>query len=409
MSDHDAVTAVTVSGAAVFGMVLALLGSIKLALARQFDLTGQRVAGLLATLNLALIPMTVLGGFLVDWWSPRLVLLLGSLLTTTALFAMSYAPTYRRATWAVLVLGFGAAAVSTATIKLMPHAFFPESGMVQRLSLGHVFIALGALVTPALADVLVYRLGFRRAVALLAVLCLAPAILCVLPPFGDAVYRALRPPSYETVQAMAGAPLTQGWKHTTESVTLFASGDLWKLGLAGLVFFFYAPLEGSITVWTTTYLADVGYGERRAAWLLSGFWAALLGSRLVVAVLPIPTYLDSALIVVPALLTVVTLGNLAGSAEKVAPRLGLLCLGFLLGPIFPSLIAKVFKAFPHDQGLAYGCVFAMGSLGGLMLAPLVRARTRKGEVRAPFRVPLFLGLALTLAALTFALTVDPGW
>ena len=97
MSDYQAVTAVTVSGAIVFGMVLSLLGTIKLGLARQFDLSGRRVSGLLATLNLTLIPMTILGGYLVDRWSPRSVLLLGSLVTTTALFAMSYAPTYRRA------------------------------------------------------------------------------------------------------------------------------------------------------------------------------------------------------------------------------------------------------------------------------------------------------------------------
>ena len=389
MSDYQAVTAVTVSGAVVFGMVLALLGSIKLELARQFDLTGKRIAGLLATLNLALIPMTILSGYLVDWWSPRTMMLLGSVLTSFAIFAMSRAPSYRGALWAALMAGLGAAALCTASIKLMPHAFFPHSRPpLPGLSLGHVFIAVGALVTPALADVLVHSLNFRKAVAILAFLCLTPAFLCALPAFGHAVDDAV--------------------SRTSGAVTLFAADNLWKLVLAGVVFFFYAPLEGSITVWATTYLTDLGHGERRAAWILAGFWLMLLGSRLLTALIPFHPLWYPFLIVIPALLALVFLGNLAGAGGWSAPRAGLLWLGFLLGPIFPTLIAVVFNCFKEDQGLAYGCVFAMGSLGGLMLAPLVSARTTGGDAQTPFRVPLILAMALSIAALVFGLTVGRG-
>src|SRR5262245_2419592 len=111
-------TAVTISGAAVFGIVLALLGSVKLALARQFDLSGKRLAGLLATLNLSLIPMTLLAGYLADSWQPRSVLMLGSCVTSLALFAMSRAPHYRGAVGSVLLTGLGAAFVSAASVKL---------------------------------------------------------------------------------------------------------------------------------------------------------------------------------------------------------------------------------------------------------------------------------------------------
>ncbi len=388
MSDYQAVTVLTISGAVVFGMVLALLGSIKLSLARQFDLSGKRVVGLLAAFNLALIPLTLVSGYLVDCWSARVVLLLGSLVTSGAVFAMSRAPSYRGALWAVLMAGFGAAALSTASIKLMPHAFFPSERMAQGISLGHVFIALGALATPALADVLVHHLDFRRAVAILAFLCLVPAFLCALPAFGGAVHNVVGP--------------------TSTTVTLFAADNFWKLVLAGLVFFFYAPLEGSITVWATTYLTDLGHGERRATWVLTGFWAMLLVARLLTAFIPFTYRWYPWLIVVPALLTLVVLGNLAGSADRAAPRTGLLWLGFLLGPIFPILIGVVFESFKDEQGLAYGCVFAMGSLGGLMLTPLVSPRTRAGEVKGPFRVPMALALALTVVALVFGLTVGGG-
>src|SRR5262249_41621100 len=195
---------------------------------------GKRISGLLASFNFALVPMTLLCGYLVDNWSPRTVMLLGSVLTTSAIFAMSWAPTYRRAVESVLLIGFGAAAVSMATIKLRPAA--------RALCLGPVSLARGPLGAPALAARLVPRLDFRRAVAVLAILCLVPAFFCAVPAFGRAVDSA------------AAAPRTSG---------LFEGDNLWCLMVAGLVFFFYAPLEGSLSVWVTTYLTDIGDGERR--------------------------------------------------------------------------------------------------------------------------------------------------
>ena len=47
------VTLVTASSAFVFGMVLALLGSLKLALAKRMSLGEHRIGGLLSALNLA--------------------------------------------------------------------------------------------------------------------------------------------------------------------------------------------------------------------------------------------------------------------------------------------------------------------------------------------------------------------
>src|SRR5260370_1394236 len=176
-----AVTAVTISGAVVFGLVLALLGSIKLNLARRLDLGERQVAGLLSSFNLALIPMMLASGVLIDVLGARWVLFAGSIVTTVGLFAMSQSPGYVRAMLAVLLVGRGAAAINTATVVLMPEAFF-EKHAVAALSLGHVFIALGALVTPALPDVLFRPVDYRRTIGLLAVLCLAPAVLT--PPFG---------------------------------------------------------------------------------------------------------------------------------------------------------------------------------------------------------------------------------
>ena len=56
MTGHYGVMAVTVAGAFVCGMMLALLGGLKLALAKRLELGEGRVGALLSVLNLALLP-----------------------------------------------------------------------------------------------------------------------------------------------------------------------------------------------------------------------------------------------------------------------------------------------------------------------------------------------------------------
>jgi fucose permease len=383
--DKAAVTALAISGAFVFGLVLALLGSLKLALARRADLGEGRVGVLLLTLNVALIPMMLLAGVLLDAWGVRAVLILGSLLLTLALLGLSARPAYGRALLAVLAAGLGASALSAASVVLMPSAFFGVPETVASLNVGTVFIALGALVTPVLTDVLLGWVGLRRTLALLAFVCLVPAFVAALPARWE--LSAPRP---------AGA------------AELFGTPDVW---LAGLVFFFYAPLEAAVSLWATTYLARLGYGERRATWLLAGFWGAFLASRLLVGLaqhaghLRDPDAWGPWLLVIPALLAAVVLGNLAGATSPRSARVGLLLLGLFLGPIFPTLLGMVFRTpgLHEAQGTAYGVLFAVGSVGTLVLAPLIGAGVRRGTPQTALRLPMLLALVLTATGLLFSL------
>src|SRR5262245_47430386 len=77
--------ATTVAGAFVAGIVIALLGSIKLPLAQRLGIDETRVGWLLAAMNVALIPMMLVGGILVDKWGVKGVLLAGSLGVTLGL------------------------------------------------------------------------------------------------------------------------------------------------------------------------------------------------------------------------------------------------------------------------------------------------------------------------------------
>src|ERR1700693_901239 len=106
----QAVTVVTISAAFVFGMILALLGSLKLALAKRLSLGEGRIGLLLSLLNLALMPMMIVSRLLLDGpLGTRWVIFFGSLLTATAIFTLGLRPRFSTAVAAVLLAGLGSA------------------------------------------------------------------------------------------------------------------------------------------------------------------------------------------------------------------------------------------------------------------------------------------------------------
>jgi fucose permease len=378
---------VTIAGAFTVGMVLALLGSIKLPLAQRLGLDEPRVGGLLSALNLALIPMMLLGGILVDSLGIPWMLFLGSLMCAAGVFGLANSRTYAQCLGVILLVGAGAALLSTSSIKLMPAAFFGESkSAAASLNMGNVFFGLGALLTPTLADLLIRGLGYRRSVHLLAVCCLVPA--AVIVPF---------------TPAEAWPQKLPHGQHTD----VFGSPILW---LAGLVFLLYGPLENALGTWTTTYLTELGHRERRASLLLSGFWLTFMAARFVASFCQQSFLTERSgpwLILALALVTAVTLGNLAGTHSRTTAGWGVLIAGAALGPIFPTLVGVLFDHFaPEKRGTAYGAMFAMGATGSIVLAPLIGLSARRGSIRTALRIPTLVALLLAAATLVLGLTLS---
>jgi fucose permease len=384
MTPRPELISVTIASAFGFGMLLALLGSIKLALAKRLNIDEARVGGLLSVFFLALMPMMLLSGILIDALGVQWVVLLGSVVLAVAVFSLSLSRSYTHCLVAVLLAGAAGPCLSAGSSVLMPRAFFPDNPAASA-NLGNVFFGLGALVTPALADLLIRLLGFRRAVGLLAVVFLAPAVAVGLTA-RDAF--ALAPGS------------AQG-----SLVEVLSSPTLW---LAALVFFLYCPLEGALGTWATTFLTDLGYREGQAALLLSGFWLTFLIGRLLAAVLQyrhiLPVGSEPWVISGLALVAAMAVGNLAGVARHRNAGLGLLLLGLLLGPIFPTLVGLLFDHFAERSwGTAFGAMFALGATGNLLLPPLIGVYARRSTVQRSLRIPMILALLLALVSLAVGL------
>jgi fucose permease len=380
MTGHELIPVIVICAVA-FGMVLALLGSVKPALAKRLGMDEARVGGLLSALNLALIPMLVIGGLLVDHFGARPLLIAGSLVTGLAVFALAVSRTYRACLYAVLLTAAGAACLNAGAVRLMPVAFFDGSPAAS-LNLGMIFFGLGALVAPALADILVRRLDLRHTLGLVAVLCLVPAVVATITAG----------PAYP---AHGTADLGSVLQHPT----------LW---LTGLIFLLYVPLEGTVGTWAVSYLGGLGCRERQAGWLLSGFWLTFMAGRLLMSILQrsvLPEGWELWTILILALAAGIVLGNLAGTHSRVSAAWGLLTLGALLGPIFPTLVGFLFdQEFARDErATAYGAMFALGSAGSLFFMPLLGAFARRHSVREALRLPTFGALILAGATLVIAL------
>ncbi len=383
MGGLSSLAAVTCTAAFVFGMLLALLGALKLKLAERLQIGEGRVGGLLAALNLALIPMMLVSGLLIDALGVRLVMIVGSLLASVAVFSLSLRRSYVATLGCVLVLGAGSACLSTASVVLMPRAFGFGDRLAASLNLGYVFVALGALMTPALADLLLRTIDFRKTMAVLALICLIPAATAALFSLGETP----EPPQKgELLEVLTSFPIL----------------------LTGVAFLFYAPLEFAISTWGSTYLTvDQGYGESRAAWVMSFYWLAFLVARVLATLLFQARRVDPAwaawTIFLLAVVAAAMMGNLAGAGQLRSAAWGLILLGFALGPIFPTMVAYALHAAPNAHGTAYGAVFAIGSAGSAALAPLLGFLMRGKSVMRALRLLAPLALLLVVAALALAM------
>lgn len=385
MAGLESVTAVTISGAFVFGMLLVLLESLRTVLEKRLSLSGPRVDWLLCALNFTLIPMMLVSGLACDQWGVKGVFLVGSLVTAVAVAALAVSTTVLNVLGAILLAGAGGACLSTASSVLMSRAFFPDNELASQ-NLGNVFFGLGALVTPALVAVLLRRLEYRRTMGVVALLCLLPATIAAL--------------------TTTGAFRIDGGHVDLEQVLY--NPILW---LASIVLLLYVPLEGSLGTWATQYLTDRGFRERGATWLLSGFWTMFLAARLATALVQqqgilATSYAAAWLIMALALAAAVLLGNMAGARTRFSGGLGLLLVGAFFGPIFPTLVGILFMRFPHERGTSFGAMFAIGAVGNLLLPPLMGAQARRTTVQRALLIPMVGALLMALTAMVFALCLS---
>jgi hypothetical protein len=362
----------TVSACAFLGgAILALPGAVAACWANHLHLSEARARLLRALLLVLLVPMMVVSGLLIDKWDVQTLLLTGALLAVLGLVLLAHNTTPWSAMGAVVLLAGANAALLTGSLVTMPEAFFPNC-VTRSLCLGTVAVVVGTLLTPALVRGIAKRLEPRKALLLMAMACLVPAagVACL--------------PADELAQPKPVAP----WTRLLED---------YHLGLLGLLVLLACPLEVALAGWCRRHVVERGYLPGSTAVLRTGFWLAFLGARLTTALL-LPTGGEALLVIVLALIAAVTLGNMLGDHVTGGGPLGLWLAGACCGPLVPAVLGLVLSSYPHDVGPVLGLANAVGTLGTLVLLPVMEKSSR-----AALRVSTMLALLLLGPALVVAL------
>jgi DHA1 family bicyclomycin/chloramphenicol resistance-like MFS transporter len=350
-------------------------------MARRLGVSDGQALLLPLVFRLGLVPAPLLAGLLIDHWGVAWILIGGSLLAALGIAGLALGKRMPLVLATGALAGASAAAVGVASSVLMPPALVLENPAIAT-NLGSVFLVVGLLAAPAGCNVLLDRLGFRRMMGLLSLFCLAPALAAALT-----VPEAFPPPAQPIGPAL---PMDD---------VLF-----WAVGMA---FVLCGPLEQLLITRATPYLTGFGFGVRRTAWLLTGFWLALLGSQLLAALLldrvTMRPSLEAWSLLGLVVAATVLLGNLAGTTSRSYAGFGVLLLGFCLGPVMPTLVGMVFDQYPTERGAVGGALFALAAGGSLVLLPTTDAAARRTETERALRGPLVLALLLSATLLVLGL------
>ena len=357
------------AGILSFGIVFAVLGTVfGLSGTRErlhIDLAQQGTLFLLLYLGIFLASLVC--GPAIDRLGYQLILLVSSLLVCGAMILFAVARSMILAGTASLFLGFGGGGLNTCTNALVSELFGSQRGRM--LNLLGIFFGVGALFVPLLGAGIEGRLRPEQLFAFCAIL---PGICCVL-------YAALPFPDRQQLQN------SFTWR---DAAQVARYEGIWLLGI---LLFFESGNEACIGGWTSTYANSLGMSSRTATLILSGYWAALMLSRIAAAWL-LRVLSKEILVLAAGVTAIFGSGILLSTASIVWIAAGVVMIGVSYGPIFPTTLGIAGDRYSRLTGTVFGLLFSIALLGGMSFPWLVGQISESSTVRIGMLVPL-LGAA----------------
>jgi len=368
----------------VTGMGVALLGSIKLALARKLNIDEARIGGMVSAFGFTIIPMVLLFGFLSDHFGQKAVIIGGSVTMALGLLIMARCQSYAGALLAVLVLGTAWSALVNAVNAIVPPTF--GGSMVYATNLSNVFFGLGAFLTPMGLTFLLRRWSLPVLLSGLAGVVVIPAILAFTVDFALLF-------AQETATILAEPSEMGAW-------ALLYNPVVW---LCSIAFLFYAPLEASMGAWATTFLGLRGVSEGTALRWLSAFWLSFMLTRLLAA-LSLPEGGEAMAVLVLSIVAVGAMAAVVWSRNRGSAVATVAGSGFVFGAIFPTILALLMASVTLPvRGRAIGLFFAIGAVGWTLIPPMIGSLAQKTDIQRGFLIAVGSASALAIVALLLVL------
>lgn len=363
------------SGVFALGAIFAIFGSVKLKLQEKLGIDDAKASQLISAMMFSCLVFSLLVGVITPKLGFQAVGLMGFAAGALCVWLLATTPSYGGAMIAFIALGFAAMCVNTVGNVLGPQVLFGGKNVPAAQNLLNVFFGVGSFLTPLIIGNLIGKAGYKATVSLIGLLLAIPIAWTVF---------AVNLPSAGEFNLPAAAKLI-----ANPAVLL-----------GGAALFCYISLEATLGGFLTTYLADHKVDATKANNFLSLFWISLLLARLFTAfVVPdsvFPFYVPVLALVAAGCIMMMVTAKSAGAAVP-----AMLATGFVLGPVFPTLVGVTFgKTGPSAE--VFGMIFAIGLLGGIFTPRIMGGFSASGNIRKGMQV--LAGMAVALIVLSALLS-----
>lgn len=350
----------------IFGIVIALLGSILPLVVEQIHFDLAQAGNLFLGMNFAMLVSMLALGLLMDRFGKKLVLVGGSLLVAMSLLVITWAGSYRSLLLGVFVLGIGGGGLNGAANTLIADLHSDPRKKGSALNLLGVYFGFGALFLPFFIGIALKAWGLLPILYLAAGLALVPALLFLLQRF----------PAPKIDQ---GLPLAEAVRLVRNPLVL----------LLGFLLFFESGNEFIVGGYTSTYLKSrLDSSISVASYILAAYWAAMMLGRVISSRLLLRMK-ASTLVKVSAIGS--AMGGLLLLIATSIPiaTAGAVLIGLSFASIFPTTLGVAGSRFEAYSGTVFGILFGIALSGGMALPWAV------GQISA--RQGLHFGLSLVIA------------
>ncbi|MFZ5428907.1 MAG: MFS transporter [Bacteroidota bacterium] len=353
----------------IFGIVMAVLGSVLPSVIVKFDISLVNAGSLFLLMSLGMLFGSLFFGPVVDRYGYKWLMLVCTALVFAGIEGIALAPSLPGLKMALVLVGFAGGAINGGANALV--ADISEKNRGSGLSFLGVFFGIGAFSVPFLLGSLMGTFQYESLISSVGFLVLIPLLF----------FSSIRFPESKHNQ---GFPVREGLGLIKERVLL----------MFGLMLFMQSGLEMVISGWSATYFKEVlNVESQEAVFLLSVYWFSLMISRLAIGNLLKKTshvkvlFISYGIAFAGALLMI-------GASDKYVAVAGLALVGIGFASAFPLILAFVGNTYAKFSGTAFSLVLACGLVGG-MLFPWVTGMLAEW---AGLRVAFILAPASLLAS-----------
>lgn len=351
------------AGMFVFGVVMALVGAIMPALAGRLTFDIAAIGAMFLVMNCAMLAASLLLGPAMDGFGIKPPMVLGPLTVAAALVLISGAGSFRQLLPAAALLGLGGGAVNGAANTLVADLHDDPKTKSAALNLLGVFFGIGALFLPFSIGALLSTAGIDR-------LLLATALLCSVAGVFSLCLRFPAPKQRQGAVWKGAAPLLR----------------MPLVMAAALLLFFQSGVEFILGGYISAYLTgELSLTVATASWALAGYWASIIGARIVLsrALLRASPFRVLSVSAAAACLAAVLV---AAATSPIGAAVTIAATGFALAGIYPTLLGIMGAAFPHRSGTVFGILFTVALCGGILLPWATGQAAQAAGLRAVFPI-----------------------